>query len=66
MAEKKFAENIVLEVEDVEDYGIKQDNKVIALEAEAFKISLNEMTQELDFEAVRVGEPKILSIPLKN
>jgi hydrocephalus-inducing protein len=66
MMEKKFAENIVLEVEDVEDYGIKQDNKVIALEAEAFKISLNEMTQELDFEAVRVGEPKILSIPLKN
>ena len=66
LAEKKFAENIVLEVEDVEDYGIKQDNKVIALEAEAFKISLNEMTQELDFEAVRVGEPKILSIPLKN
>jgi hydrocephalus-inducing protein len=53
----------------VEEYGIKQDNKPIVLEAEAFKISLNEelkINQELDFKAVRVGEPKVLTIPLKN
>ena len=69
IAEKKFTETIILEVEDVEEYGIKQDNKPIVLEAEAFKISLNEelkINQELDFKAVRVGEPKVLTIPLKN
>jgi hypothetical protein len=66
ITEKKFNENIVLEVEDVEDQGIKQENKTIALEAESFKISLSELQQELDFEAVRVGEPKTLTIPLKN
>jgi hydrocephalus-inducing protein len=69
IAEKKFTETITLEVEDVEEYGIKQDNKPIVLEAEAFKISLNEelkINQELDFKAVRVGEPKTMTIPLKN
>jgi hypothetical protein len=68
ITEKKFLENIVLEVEDVEDQGVKQENKTIALEAESFKISLSldELQQELDFEAVRVGEPKTLTIPLKN
>jgi hydrocephalus-inducing protein len=56
----------VLEVEDVEEQGIKQENKTIVLEAESFKISLSELQQELDFDAVRVGEPKTLTIPLKN
>jgi len=36
----------VLEVEDVEDQGIKQENKTIVLEAESFKISLSELQQE--------------------
>lgn len=45
IAQKKFFENIVLEVEDVEGLGIKQDDKTINLDAEAFNITLNEAMQ---------------------
>lgn len=40
-AEKKFNPKITLEVEDTEGFNIKQENKVIELKAEAFKISLD-------------------------
>jgi len=69
ISQKKLLENIVLEVEDVESLGIKQDEKTIALDSEAFDITLNEqmkIEQVLDFEAVRVGEPKELTLFLKN
>jgi len=59
----------VLEVDDVEGLGIKQDDKTINLDAEAFNITLNEgmqVDQVLDFEAVRVGEPKEQTLFLKN
>ena len=67
LKEQKFLENIKLEVEDVENHGVKQEEKSIAIDAEAFNISLNEAMQtELDFGAVRVGEPKELPLYLKN
>lgn len=69
ISQKKLIENIVLEVEDVEQLGIKQEEKTIALDSEAFDITLNEqmkIEQVLDFEAVRVGEPKELTLFLKN
>ena len=69
ITQKKFLENITLEVEDVEGLGIKQEDKNIAIDAEAFNITLNEqmtVDQILDFEAVRVGEPKELTLFLKN
>jgi hypothetical protein len=58
-----------LEVEDTEGYNIKQEPKSIELRAEAFKISLDikfSHDQILDFEAVRVGEPKENKLVLKN
>lgn len=65
--EHKFLETIKLEVEDVEGHNIKQDEKAIQIDAEAFNISLNEtIVSELDFGAVRVGEPKELPLYLKN
>lgn len=39
--EHKFNPKIVLEVEDTELFNIKQENKVIEIKAEAFKISLD-------------------------
>ena len=39
--EQKFNPKLTLEVEDTEGYNIKQDNKVIEIKAEAFKISLD-------------------------
>ena len=51
----------------MESHGIKQEEKSIQIDAEAFNISLNDgMTTELDFGAVRVGEPKELPLYLKN
>lgn len=67
--EQKFNPKLVLEVEDTEGYNIKQENKTIELKAEAFKISLDirmSHDQILDFEAVRVGEPKENKLYLKN
>lgn len=67
--EKKFNPKIILEVEDTEGFGIKQENKTIELKAEAFKISLDirmSHDQILDFEAVRVLEPKENKLYLKN
>ena len=67
MKEQKFLEALKLEVEDVENHGIKQEEKTIQIDAEAFKITLNEAIQtELDFGPVRVGEPKELPLYLKN
>jgi len=69
ITQKKFLEAITLEVEDVEQLGIKQEDKAINLDAEAFDITLNDamkIEQILDFEAVRVGEPKELTLFLKN
>lgn len=69
ISQKKFLENITLEVEDVEGLGIKQDDKNIALDAEAFNITLNEamqVDQVLDFENVRVGEAREQTLFLKN
>jgi len=69
ISQKKFLEAITLEVEDVENLGIKQEDKTINLDAEAFDITLNDamkIEQVLDFEAVRVGEPKELTLFLKN
>jgi len=41
--EIKFNPNpkIILEVEDTEGFGIKQENKILEIKAEAFKISLD-------------------------
>jgi hydrocephalus-inducing protein len=67
--EQKFNPKLVLEIEDTEGYNIKQENKTIELKAEAFNISLDikmSHDQILDFEAVRVGEPKENKIYLKN
>jgi len=67
--EQKFLETIKLEVEDVEGCSIKQDEKPINIDAEAFNITLNEgmqVEQFLNFEAVRVGEPKEQTLYLKN
>ena len=67
LKEQKFLENIKLEVEDVEGHGIKQEEKTINIDSEAFNITLNDGIQtELDFGAVRVGEPKELPLYLKN
>ncbi len=52
ISQKKFLESIVLEVEDVEGLGIKQEDKTINLDAEAFDITLNDamkIEQLLDF-----------------
>lgn len=67
--EKKFLHKIILEVEDTEGFNIKQDNKNIEIRAEAFKISLDikfSHDQILDYDAVRVGEPKENKLYLKN
>jgi hydrocephalus-inducing protein len=68
--EQKFSPKITLEVEDTEGYSVKQDPKAIELRAEAFKISvdvkINNDQSVLDFEAVRVGEPKEKQFSLKN
>lgn len=67
--QKKILESIVLEVDDVEGLGIKQDDKTINLDAEAFNITLNDamqLDQQLDFESVRVGELKEMPLYLKN
>lgn len=59
----------MLEVDDVEGLGVKQDDKNVVLDAEAFNITLNEamqIDQTLDFDAVRVGEPKEQKLFLKN
>ena len=40
--EQKFLESIKLEVEDVEERGVKQEEKTIQIDAEAFNITLNE------------------------
>ena len=67
LREQKFLESIKLEVDDVEGHGIKQEEKPVQIDAEAFNISLNEtIVTELDFGAVRVGEPKELPLYLKN
>tara|TARA_B110000285_G_scaffold208534_1_gene248822 strand:- start:1239 stop:1853 length:615 start_codon:yes stop_codon:yes gene_type:complete len=77
--ENKFEQHISLEVEDTEGYSIKQETKVIKVNAEAFKITPTvtiggvnivganaEDGQVLDFGAVRVGEPKENTITIKN
>mmetsp|Transcript_8825 Transcript_8825/g.8167 ORF Transcript_8825/g.8167 Transcript_8825/m.8167 type:complete len:1196 (+) Transcript_8825:4508-8095(+) len=67
--EQKFNPKIILEVEDTEGFNIKQENKTIEIKAEAFKISLDirfSHDQILDFDAVRVGEPKENKLVLKN
>jgi hydrocephalus-inducing protein len=67
--EQKFNPKVILEVEDTEGYNIRQDNKTIEFKAEAFKIALDikmSHDQILDFDAVRVGEPKENKISLKN
>jgi hypothetical protein len=67
--DQKFNPKLTLEVEDTEGYNIKQEAKQIELRAEAFKISLDikfSHEQILDFEAVRVGEPKENKLILKN
>lgn len=45
ISQKKFLETIILEVDDVEGLGVKQDDKNIVLDAEAFNITLNEAMQ---------------------
>jgi hydrocephalus-inducing protein len=69
--EKILDPSISLEVEDTEGREVKQDTKVIKLQAEAFKISPSvivgkEDSQVLDFGSVRVGEPKENTITIKN
>lgn len=58
-------------MEDTEKHGVRQEIKVIKLQAEAFKISPTvtvgkDDSQILDFGAVRVGEPKENTITIRN
>jgi len=66
----QFLHKMTLEVEDTEGFGIKQEPQEIQLHAEAFNISvdidLKNPENILDFEAVRVGEPKEKKLTLKN
>lgn len=69
--EASYEPQISLEVEDTEGHGIQQEVKVIKVQAEAFKISPTvtigkDDSQVLDFEAVRVGEPKENTITIRN
>lgn len=65
-----FNHKLSLEVEDTEGYGIKQPLQEIELLAEAFDITvdidLKSDKNIIDFEAVRVGEPKEKNIKLTN
>ena len=67
--EQVFKPKLILEVEDTEGFNVKQENITIEIKAEAFKISLDikfSHDQILDFDAVRVGEPKENKLYLKN
>lgn len=61
---------MVLEVEDTEGFKIKQEPQEIQLLAEAFDISVDidfkNAENIIDFEAVRVGDPKEKKVTLKN
>lgn len=61
---------MVLEVEDTEGFKVKQEPQEIQLLAEAFDISVDidfKNTENIiDFEAVRVGDPKERKLTLKN
>lgn len=65
-----FSHKLSLEVEDTEGYEIKQEPQEIELLAEAFDITVDiDLKSEeniLDFEAVRVGEPKEKQLTLRN
>jgi len=66
----QFNHKLSLEVEDTEGYEIKQEPQEIELKAEAFDITIDiDLKNEeniLDFEAVRVGEPKQKTMTLTN
>jgi hypothetical protein len=65
-----FTHKLTLEVEDTEEYEIKQEPQEIELIAEAFDITVDiDLKNEeniLDFEEVRVGEPKEKQLTLTN
>ena len=60
--ERKIQHKILLEIEDCEGIGFKQDSKPLNLEAEGFDISVdlkfpeNNNENLLDFGSVRVGD----------
>lgn len=66
----QFTHKLTLAVEDTEGYEIKQEPQEIELHAEAFDITVDiDLKNEeniLDFEAVRVGEPKQKIVTLTN
>ena len=66
----QFIHKMILEVEDAEGFKIKQEPQEIQLLAEAFNISVNIDFKNdeniIDFEAVRVGDPKEKKLTLKN
>jgi hypothetical protein len=71
--EDKFEPQLTLEVTDTEGRGVQQEARAIKLQAEAFKISPTVIigngkddSQLLDYEKVRVGEPKENSITIRN
>lgn len=61
---------MILEVRDAEEGKVKQDNKAITLEAEAFDINVNlNLGNEqglLDFGNIRVHEQHQKNVQLKN
>ncbi|EGR29178.1 hypothetical protein IMG5_161280 [Ichthyophthirius multifiliis] len=70
--QQKFLNQLTLEVEDVENMNIRQENKIIPIEAEAFNISVelkfpdNNQDNMLDFGHIRVGDIKDCYFSVKN
>lgn len=70
ITERKIPVQITLEVEDVENMGIKQEPKTINIDAEAFDISVDIKyppdQDSLDFGSVKVGDYKDANFNVKN
>ena len=68
--ENKFSHNMNLLVEDTEGFEVKQEPKVLTLNAEAFDITVlptfDNESKILDFEDVRVAESRDKTFSIKN
>lgn len=72
LKQQKFSQQLTLQVEDVENIGIKQEDQIIKIDAEAFDITVEfkfpDGNEEnlLDFDNVRVGDIKDQFFNVKN
>lgn len=68
----KFSQRLLLEVEDIEDLGVKQEQQVIQIDAEAFDITVDfkfpntNNENLLNFDQMRVGEVKTQQFAIRN